>query len=116
MSMCEEAECTEGARVATYSPGDVAGELLPAVSRDISDLEGLWELLPRSDSIDAILQTLGVGAVKRAIMKKCTPKVLIKIESGEENQDPHVPSLSIVSLLPMGTTKSGAVRPGALGQ
>lgn len=93
--------------LAIYTEGDIPtewNELI--VAHQLESLEGSWEILPeRSDPCDEIMAALGIGAIKRSIMRNYKTHVDICIIQEAETR----PKVNIVTSLPMGVKKQGTV-------
>lgn len=95
--------------IAYYGDGDIPAEWSSYIqSISPKDLEGVWELiLERSDCCDALMESLGIGTLKRRVLKNYKTRIeMTALEPGDENSAPRV---RIVTHLPMGRSKRGDV-------
>lgn len=89
-----------------FADGDIDGEWIEQCENDLECYEGMWELIKdRSESCDHVMKALGVGMIKRNVMKNATPGLEIppiRLSGGR-------PDLLMISHLPLGNKKEGQI-------
>lgn len=90
-----------------YEPGDFPdGWQKLVMDGRLEDLEGVWEILPdRSDTCDEIMAAMGIGSIKRGLLRRFKTRILIRLLKGSGG----AVKVHITTCLPMGVKKEGVV-------
>jgi len=89
-----------------FAIGDLDSSYDAYIIPDITAMFGTWDLLlERSESTDAIMSSLGVSGMKRAVMRNANTALVISDSDGQSNK----PSIKITTRMPMNNIKTGVV-------